>query len=177
MSVPNTLKSAGNGWSALFSGAPDWKRHFDLTPEGTALAAYLYFGAVVLVLLAQFLVLGRLSPPTLILSLANLLAPALALVAATAAFRRFGGIAEDPATLIVPGLYLLAPMLLLSGALALSGIGLAGAIAGLTGFFLYKLARNGAGLSLPAAFGYAVFNLVLIVGVPVILYIMLSTAT
>jgi len=171
MNLVASIKSAGRGWAALLAEKPEWRDHVDFGPEGVNAASIVYFGAVIIVMVAHIAAFGMIAPAVMVISLINFLLPALSLILATMGARKILGFATPVAALVVPGLYLHAVMLLVSGLLAIAGLGLAGAVAGLLAFFLYKLARAVPELDIGKAIAYSVLNIVLLIGLPLVIYL------
>lgn len=171
MTIIDTFKGAFAGWSALFSRRPDWREHFDFGAEGVNAAMLTYLGAVLIAFALQFSMYGMPAPVPMLLALIVHLLPAISLILVTMGARKLFGFTTPAIVLIVPGLYLHAVFMLVGVLLQLAGVGLAGALTGLLGFFLYKLARGAADLDIMRAVAYAVLNVIVLVGLPLALYI------
>ena len=174
MSPTGTLKNAGKGWSGILANKDGWQRNFALDANGLNFAFLAYgIGVVLTLVLASFRV-GF--PPPTIMALAVIahLIPALVLVGLTVGLRRIVNFEPSILNFIVPGLLMLALLKIIEGVSLFIGIPLSGAILALTGFVGYYLARaNGLGLAIALGFGLAMF--VLVAGLPIALYMLVST--
>ena len=167
------LTSAGTGWSKILGGKPDWQDNFRFDAEGANAGFIAYGVAVLIAIVLASLRIGFPPPDVVLLLIAGHVMPLLTLVLVTAAAVRLAGAQGASARFLVPGLYLIALMKLIEGVAVLAGINLAGAILAVTAILAFRLARAN-GLALGWSIGYGIAFFVLLAGLPIALYMLVS---
>ncbi|MBD8065683.1 hypothetical protein IC608_09370 [Devosia sp. PTR5] len=168
----NLLREAVAGWVGIVRGDPTWADHFHRTPAGLSSAIALF---AVLAFLAIALASLGVGVPALWGFVAAMLVQALSLVALFAA--TYGTRLAVPSgrpvlDTLVPGVYALIFYLVAGIALSMFGGPLLILLwLGLV-ILLFRLGRAAAGWPIGVAAAFAVLTLVLLVGMPLILYML-----
>lgn len=165
------VQAAGKGWSAIFAQEPGWRSHFDCSEAGIRTGFIVYALAVVFAIALASLRIGPINATASLPAIIQHVAPILALVVATTVLRRVSQAPVDYLGLMVPGLYLIAFIKVIEGLTVLLGIGLFGALATLSAFFMFRLARL-SGVETNPAIGFAIGFFVLVAGPLIALYVL-----
>jgi len=172
MKIWALCREAMRGWIRIVRGDDTWRDHFRLTAAGLATALVLF---AVLAFLAIALASFSVGVPVLSGFIAAMLVQALsilALVVSALMTRRAVPVAAPLLDLLVPGTYAMVFYLVLGMALSLVGGPVLMLLWLALALLLFRLGRAAAGWSIGVSAGFATLTLVLLVGMPLILYML-----
>ena len=167
------LSDSFRGWVEIVAGKPEAGRYFHLRGSGPLIAYGWLLVAVLLSVAAQSAAFGAVPSPTqLLLGLAGQALTVALLALVMAQTLHFIKLQLPLNALLIPIVYALSYMFVLSVPLTLLGpfIGFLAVLA--VGFLIYKLARVAAEMALSTAIAFAVLCVIVLVVVPNALYIL-----
>jgi len=170
------LRDATRGWSAIVAGRGNWRDFFSLTAPGLVTALFIYFFIAFLAIAIGSIENGMPAIVGVLIELAVQGLSVLALLVAVLLTRAALKSQAEIIAFMVPGIYALVFYLVAGTILAAIGlIMLTLAFAGL-GYLLFRLARMAGGWTIGVSVAFAVFTIVLLVGMPMTLYMLSSPA-
>jgi hypothetical protein len=165
---------AARGWYLITLGRPGGRELFVPTWQGLLVAIAGYFGAVLLGIVFQSLLIGVPNILELLAGLGINALPLIGFVAATLGTIAALRVQRHPLEMLVPGIHAIT-MLLIAGFLMSAVLpGLASLLLGLLLFMLFRAGREILGLNFALALAYAALTIVLLVALPTSLYMLMG---
>ena len=167
------LSDSFRGWAEIIGGRPEAGRYFRLTGTGPLIAYGWLLVAVLLSVAAQSAAFGGVpSPAQLLLGLVGQAVTVGLLAVVMAQTLHFIKVQIPLNVLLIPIVYALGYMFVVSVPLTLLGPYVGGLAVLAVGFLIYKLARVAAEMALGTAIAFAVLCVIVLVVVPNALYIL-----
>ena len=167
------LSQSFRGWAELVAGKPEAGRYFHLSGTGPLIAYGWLLVAVLLSVAAQSALFGGVpSPMQLLLGLAGQAITVGLLALVMAQTLHFIKLQLPLNALLIPTVYALAYMFVVSAPLTLLGPYIGGLAIIAVGFLIYRAARVVAEMGLSTAIAFALLCVIVLVVVPNALYIL-----
>lgn len=170
------LRDASRGWAAIILRRQDWRERFRLSGAGLATALLIYFFLGFLAI--AFGPIGT-GTPDLAVVIVGLIVQGLSIAAlAIAVYLTRMALKSNAHVLgfIVPGIYALIFFLVAGSILAIIGSAMIVLALLALAYLLYRLARMAGEWSIGVSVAFAVFTVVLLVGMPPTLYMLSNPA-
>lgn len=170
------VRDASRGWTAIVAGRGNWRDFFALTPPGLATALFIYFFVAFLVIAIGSIEGGMPAVPGVLIALAVQGLSIVALGAGVLLTKAVLKSGADVMSFVVPGTYALVFYLVAGTILAAIGMIMVTLVLLALGYLFYRLARMAGGWPLGVSVAFAVFTVVLLVGLPLTLYMLSNPA-
>lgn len=176
MNLFNQMVQAVIGWGEIITGRDTARERFGRDADAGLVALLAYCAVMAVVVALQVIQFGAPQPVALAMGiLVNMLPVAvlgLVTVPTYLALKR----GSSPFELMVPGIYLLALVLLVGIPLSYVDAQVGVALIGVTGFLLFRAARIVGRFGIGTALAYAILTCLALVALPVTLYMVLAPA-